>query len=49
MGVSVGVTMSQVHNIIMMREGKGESEGVLGGSIPANHATLVVADAASNP
>ena len=49
MGVGVGVAVSQVHNIIIMGEGECESEGVLWGSIPANHATLVVADAASNP
>ena len=49
MGVGVGIAVSQVHNIIIMGEGECESEGVLWGSIPANHATLVVADAASNP
>lgn len=48
MGVGVGVAMSQVHNVVVMREGKCKSEGVLGGSLPANHATLMVADAASN-
>ena len=49
MGVGVGVAMSQVHDIIIMGEGECESEGVLGGSLSANHVTLVVADAASNP
>ena len=49
MGVGVGVAMSQVHNIIIMGEGECESESVLGGSLPANHATLVLSDAASNP
>ena len=49
MGVGVWVAMSQVHNFIIMGEGECESKGVLGGSLPANHAALVVADAASHP
>ena len=49
MGVGVGVAMRKVHNIVIMGEGECESKGVLGGSLPANHATVVVADAASNP
>lgn len=48
-GVGIGVAMSQVHNIVVMGEGERESQGVLRGSLPANHTTLVIADAASNP
>lgn len=48
MGVGVGVAMSQVHNIVVMREGQCKSEGILRGPLSANHATLVIADAASN-
>lgn len=48
MGVGVGVAMSQVHNIIVVREGKCKCEGVLLGSLPANHTALMVADAASH-
>ena len=48
-GVGVRVAMSQVHHIIVMGKGECESKGVLGGSLPANHTALVVADAASNP
>ena len=48
MGVGVGVAMSQVHNIVVMREGKCKSEVILRGPLSAYHATLVIADAASN-
>ena len=49
MGIGVGVAVGQVHNITIMGEGEGEGEGVLGGSLPANYSTLMVADTLPNP
>lgn len=49
MCVGVGEAMGQVHDIIIMREGKGESQGVPGGSFSPNDTTLVVGDATPYP
>lgn len=47
--VGVGVAVCQVHSVLIMRQGEGECQGVLGAPLPTACSALVVADLPAHP